>query len=58
MPKSGSTKTAQIENSDSDSAMVEKPTARKSKDKIASYSKSPKVDRSDVGMKYNVSAFI
>uniref|UniRef100_A0A8V0X3R7 Ankyrin repeat domain 12 n=1 Tax=Gallus gallus TaxID=9031 RepID=A0A8V0X3R7_CHICK len=49
MPKSGSTKTAQIENSDSDSTMVEKPAARKSKDKIASYSKSPKVDRSDVG---------
>lgn len=29
MPKSGSAKTAQIENSDSDSTMVEKPTARK-----------------------------
>lgn len=29
MPKSGSTKTAQIENSDSDSTMVEKPAARK-----------------------------
>lgn len=49
MPKFASTKTVQIENSDSDSTMVEKPTARKSKDKIASYSKTPKVDRSDVG---------
>ncbi|XP_019401598.1 PREDICTED: ankyrin repeat domain-containing protein 12 [Crocodylus porosus] len=49
MPKFGSTKAVQIENSDSDSTMVEKPTARKSKDKIASYSKTPKVDRSDVG---------
>ncbi|XP_061850795.1 ankyrin repeat domain-containing protein 12 isoform X1 [Colius striatus] len=49
MPKSGSTKTVQVENSDSDSTMVEKTTARKSKDKIASYSKTPKVDRSDVG---------
>ncbi|XP_050171653.1 ankyrin repeat domain-containing protein 12 [Myiozetetes cayanensis] len=49
MPKIGSTKTVQVENSDSDSTMVEKTTARKSKDKIASYSKTPKVDRSDVG---------
>ncbi|XP_010143684.1 PREDICTED: ankyrin repeat domain-containing protein 12 [Buceros rhinoceros silvestris] len=49
MPKLGSTKPAQVENSDSDSTMVEKTTARKSKDKIASYSKTPKVDRSDVG---------
>ncbi|XP_009955621.1 PREDICTED: ankyrin repeat domain-containing protein 12 [Leptosomus discolor] len=49
MPKFGSTKTVQVENSDSDSTMVEKNTARKSKDKIASYSKTPKVDRSDVG---------
>uniref|UniRef100_A0A8C3J039 Ankyrin repeat domain 12 n=1 Tax=Chrysemys picta bellii TaxID=8478 RepID=A0A8C3J039_CHRPI len=49
MPKFGSTKAAQIENSDSDSTMVEKPTGRKSKDKIASYSKTPKVDRNDVG---------
>uniref|UniRef100_A0A8B9MEU9 Ankyrin repeat domain 12 n=1 Tax=Accipiter nisus TaxID=211598 RepID=A0A8B9MEU9_9AVES len=49
MPKFGSTKAVQVENSDSDSTMVEKPTARKSKDKIASYSKTPKVDRSDVG---------
>ncbi|XP_075562487.1 ankyrin repeat domain-containing protein 12 isoform X2 [Pelecanus crispus] len=49
MPKFGSTKTVQVENSDSDSTMVEKATARKSKDKIASYSKTPKVDRSDVG---------
>lgn len=29
MPKFGSTKTVQVENSDSDSTMVEKPTARK-----------------------------
>ncbi|XP_027737850.1 ankyrin repeat domain-containing protein 12 isoform X1 [Empidonax traillii] len=49
MPKIGSTKTVQVENSDSDSTMVEKTTARKSKDKIASYNKTPKVDRSDVG---------
>ncbi|XP_053913370.1 ankyrin repeat domain-containing protein 12 isoform X1 [Cuculus canorus] len=49
MPKFGSTKTVQVENSESDSTMVEKTTARKSKDKIASYSKTPKVDRSDVG---------
>ncbi|XP_014426160.1 ankyrin repeat domain-containing protein 12 isoform X2 [Pelodiscus sinensis] len=49
MPKFGSTKAVQIENSDSDSIMVEKPTGRKSKDKIASYSKTPKVDRNDVG---------
>ncbi|CAM5112885.1 unnamed protein product [Natator depressus] len=31
-------------NSDSDSTMVEKPTGRKSKDKIASYRKTPRVD--------------
>ncbi|XP_025903067.1 ankyrin repeat domain-containing protein 12 [Nothoprocta perdicaria] len=49
MPKFGSTKTVHVENSDSDSTMVEKQTARKSKDKIASYSKTPKVDRSNVG---------
>ncbi|XP_073187679.1 ankyrin repeat domain-containing protein 12 isoform X3 [Lepidochelys kempii] len=49
MPKFASTKAVQIENSDSDSTMVEKPTGRKSKDKIASYSKTPKVDRNDVG---------
>ncbi|XP_010210053.1 PREDICTED: ankyrin repeat domain-containing protein 12 [Tinamus guttatus] len=49
MPKFGSTKTVHIENSDSDSTMVEKQTARKSKDKIASYNKTPKVDRSNVG---------
>lgn len=29
MPKFGSTKAVQVENSDSDSTMVEKPTARK-----------------------------
>ncbi|XP_057556174.1 ankyrin repeat domain-containing protein 12 isoform X2 [Hippopotamus amphibius kiboko] len=49
MPKSGFTKPVQSENSDSDSNMVEKPYGRKSKDKIASYSKAPKIDRSDVG---------
>ncbi|XP_062344131.1 ankyrin repeat domain-containing protein 12 isoform X2 [Cinclus cinclus] len=49
MPKFGSTKPVQVENSDSNCTMVEKTTARKSKDKIASYSKTPKVDRSDVG---------
>ncbi|XP_035126460.1 ankyrin repeat domain-containing protein 12 isoform X8 [Callithrix jacchus] len=48
MPKSGFTKPVQSENSDSDSNMVEKPYGRKSKDKIASYSKTPKIDRSDV----------
>ncbi|KAI2586103.1 ankyrin repeat domain 12, partial [Homo sapiens] len=48
MPKSGFTKPIQSENSDSDSNMVEKPYGRKSKDKIASYSKTPKIERSDV----------
>lgn len=47
MPKSGFTKPVQSENSDSDSNMVEKPYGRKSKDKIASYSKTQKIDRSD-----------
>ncbi|XP_054237847.1 ankyrin repeat domain-containing protein 12 [Indicator indicator] len=49
MPKFGSTKTVHVANSDSDSTMVEKTTARKSKDKIASYGKNAKVDRCDVG---------
>ncbi|XP_007429258.1 ankyrin repeat domain-containing protein 12 isoform X1 [Python bivittatus] len=49
MPRFGSTKTVQVQNSVSDSTMVEKPTGRKSKDKIASFSKTAKVDRSDVG---------
>ncbi|XP_069885750.1 ankyrin repeat domain-containing protein 12 isoform X1 [Dipodomys merriami] len=49
MPKSGFTKQVQSENSDSDSNMVEKPYGRKSKDKIGSYSKTPKLDRNDVG---------
>ncbi|XP_013371299.1 PREDICTED: ankyrin repeat domain-containing protein 12 isoform X2 [Chinchilla lanigera] len=49
MPKPGFTKAIQSENSDSDSNMVEKPYGRKSKDKIASYSKTQKIDRSDVG---------
>ncbi|KAM3841353.1 ankyrin repeat domain-containing protein 12 isoform 2-T2 [Vipera latastei] len=49
MPRFGSTKTVQVQNSVSDSTMVEKPTGRKSKDKIASYSKTAKVDRSDMG---------
>ncbi|XP_070603643.1 ankyrin repeat domain-containing protein 12 isoform X2 [Erythrolamprus reginae] len=48
MPRFGSTKTVQVQNSVSDSTMVEKPTGRKSKDKIASYNKTAKVDRSDV----------
>lgn len=49
MPKSGFTKPVQSENSDSDSNMVEKPYGRKSKDKIACYSKTQKIDRSDAG---------
>ncbi|XP_076405915.1 ankyrin repeat domain-containing protein 12 isoform X6 [Peromyscus maniculatus bairdii] len=49
MPKSGFTKPVQSENSDSDSNMVERPYGRKSKDKIASYSKTSKTDRSDMG---------
>uniref|UniRef100_A0A8C3YJL1 Ankyrin repeat domain 12 n=1 Tax=Catagonus wagneri TaxID=51154 RepID=A0A8C3YJL1_9CETA len=49
MPKSGFAKPVQSENSDSDSNMVEKSYGRKSKDKIASYSKTPKIDRSEVG---------
>ncbi|KAJ7338687.1 hypothetical protein JRQ81_012589 [Phrynocephalus forsythii] len=49
MPRFGSAKVVHIQNSDSDSNMVEKPSGRKSKDKIASYSKTAKVDRSDVG---------
>ncbi|XP_044282500.1 ankyrin repeat domain-containing protein 12 isoform X2 [Varanus komodoensis] len=49
MPRFGSAKAVQIQNSDSDSTMVEKPTGRKSKDKIASYSKTAKVDRNDMG---------
>ncbi|OBS80127.1 hypothetical protein A6R68_21671, partial [Neotoma lepida] len=49
MPKSGFTKPVQSENSDSDSNMVERPYGRKSKDKIASYSKTSKIDRSDMG---------
>ncbi|XP_051010407.1 ankyrin repeat domain-containing protein 12 isoform X1 [Acomys russatus] len=49
MPKSGFTKPAQSENSDSDSNMVERPYGRKSKDKIASYSKTSKAERSEMG---------
>ncbi|XP_030069237.1 ankyrin repeat domain-containing protein 12 isoform X1 [Microcaecilia unicolor] len=49
MPKSGSTKAIYTENSDSDYNMVEKPTGRKNKDKIASYSRTPKLDRNDAG---------
>uniref|UniRef100_A0A2K6T5M4 Uncharacterized protein n=1 Tax=Saimiri boliviensis boliviensis TaxID=39432 RepID=A0A2K6T5M4_SAIBB len=48
MPKSGFTKPVQSENSDSNSNTVEKPYGRKNKDKIASYSKTPKIDLSDV----------
>ncbi|XP_069072718.1 ankyrin repeat domain-containing protein 12 isoform X2 [Pleurodeles waltl] len=49
MPRSGATKTISSEHSDSDSNMVEKPTGRKSKEKITTYSRTPKIDRSDVG---------
>uniref|UniRef100_A0A8D0B025 Uncharacterized protein n=1 Tax=Salvator merianae TaxID=96440 RepID=A0A8D0B025_SALMN len=49
MPRFGSAKAVQIQNSGNDNTMVEKPAGRKSKDKIASYSKTAKVDRSDVG---------
>ncbi|XP_038603456.1 ankyrin repeat domain-containing protein 12 isoform X1 [Tachyglossus aculeatus] len=49
MPKSGSAKPVQSENSDSDGNMVEKPSGRKSKEKITSFSKTPKVDRNDGG---------
>lgn len=49
MPKPGLPKPAQSESSDSDSNMVERPCGRKSKDKIASYSKTSKIDRSDTG---------
>ncbi|XP_052049456.1 ankyrin repeat domain-containing protein 12 isoform X1 [Apodemus sylvaticus] len=49
MPRSGFTKAVQSENSDSDSSMVERPYGRKSKDKIASYSKTSKIDRGDLG---------
>ncbi|XP_003508438.1 ankyrin repeat domain-containing protein 12 isoform X2 [Cricetulus griseus] len=49
MPRSGFPKPVQSENSDSDSNMVERPYGRKSKDKIASYSKTSKIDRGDIG---------
>ncbi|XP_069469495.1 ankyrin repeat domain-containing protein 12 isoform X2 [Ambystoma mexicanum] len=49
MPRFGSTKGIPSEQSDSDSNMVEKPTGRKSKEKITSYSLTPKLDRNDGG---------
>ncbi|XP_006008405.1 ankyrin repeat domain-containing protein 12 isoform X2 [Latimeria chalumnae] len=49
MPRSGSTKTFQCDQSDSDSSMVEKPAGKKHKDKVSPYNKTPKVDRSDLG---------
>ncbi|XP_075441477.1 ankyrin repeat domain-containing protein 12 isoform X4 [Ascaphus truei] len=50
MPKTLSTKAIPSENSDSDcNIMVEKPTGRKSKEKIASYNRTPKLDRSESG---------
>ncbi|KAM8966708.1 ankyrin repeat domain-containing protein 12 isoform 2-T2 [Pelodytes ibericus] len=50
MPKTLSTKAIASENSDSDcNTMVEKPTGRKHKEKITSYSRTPKLDRSEIG---------
>ncbi|XP_068093280.1 ankyrin repeat domain-containing protein 12 isoform X2 [Hyperolius riggenbachi] len=50
MPKSLSTKVIPSENSDSDcNIMVEKQTGRKNKEKITSYTRTPKLDRSEPG---------
>ncbi|KAM4688819.1 ankyrin repeat domain-containing protein 12 isoform 2-T2 [Discoglossus pictus] len=50
MPKTLSTKAIASENSDSDcNIMVEKPTGRKNKEKITSYNRTPKLDRSELG---------
>ncbi|XP_063307633.1 ankyrin repeat domain-containing protein 12 [Pelobates fuscus] len=50
MPKTLSAKAIPSENSDSDcNTMVEKPTGRKNKEKITSYSRTPKLDRSEMG---------
>ncbi|XP_078253613.1 ankyrin repeat domain-containing protein 12 isoform X2 [Rhinoraja longicauda] len=48
MPKSGSSKTAQTEGSDSNCNMVEKQTGRKNKEKVTSYNRTPKIDRSEL----------
>ncbi|XP_053322441.1 ankyrin repeat domain-containing protein 12 isoform X2 [Spea bombifrons] len=49
MPKTLSTKAIPSENSDSDcNTMVEKPAGRKNKEKITSYSRTPKLDRNDI----------
>ncbi|XP_040287965.1 ankyrin repeat domain-containing protein 12 isoform X2 [Bufo bufo] len=50
MPKTLSTKVIPSENSDSDcNIMVEKPSGRKNKEKMASYARTPKLDRTEVG---------
>lgn len=50
MPKTLSTKVTPSENSDSDcNIMVEKQTGRKNKEKITSYTRTPKLDRNEVG---------
>ncbi|XP_018124253.1 ankyrin repeat domain-containing protein 12 isoform X2 [Xenopus laevis] len=49
MPKTLSSKATPSENSDSDcNIMVEKPTGRKNKEKISSFNRTPKLDRSDI----------
>ncbi|XP_067834471.1 ankyrin repeat domain-containing protein 12 isoform X2 [Heptranchias perlo] len=48
MPKSGSSRTAQTESSDCNSNMVEKQTGRKNKEKVSSYNRTPKIDRSEL----------
>lgn len=48
MPKSGSSRTAQTESSDSNCNMVEKQTGRKNKEKVTSYNRTPKIDRSEL----------
>ncbi|XP_069778481.1 ankyrin repeat domain-containing protein 12 isoform X2 [Narcine bancroftii] len=46
MPKSGSSRTAQTESSES--KMVEKQTGRKNKEKVTAYNRTPKIDRSEL----------
>ncbi|XP_072425959.1 ankyrin repeat domain-containing protein 12 isoform X1 [Chiloscyllium punctatum] len=48
MPKSGSSRTTQTESSDCNSSMVEKQTGRKNKEKVSSYNRTPKIDRSEL----------
>uniref|UniRef100_V9K7S1 Ankyrin repeat domain-containing protein 12 n=1 Tax=Callorhinchus milii TaxID=7868 RepID=V9K7S1_CALMI len=48
MPKFGSSRTAQTETSDCNSNMVEKQTGKKNKEKISSYNRTPKLDRSEL----------